>query len=88
MPMGNAMGKCKGKCGGPSWWVCNGFRAGMRCNTTEWQTMDMSVIKDLSNAVGGKTKSAEPLSEVRQKVLVLGSDFRKQGEGKIAYYST
>ena len=32
-------------------------------------------------------KSAEPLSEVKQKVLVLDSDFRKQGEGKVVYYA-
>ena len=50
----------------------------------------MPVIKDLPNAVGGKTlKSTEPLSEVRQKVLILGSSFRKQREGKkiTIYYS-
>ena len=32
-------------------------------------------------------KNAEPLSEVRQKVLVLDSDFRKQEEGKVDYYA-
>ena len=32
-------------------------------------------------------KSTEPLSEVRQKMLVLDSDFRKQGEGKVDYYA-
>ena len=37
--------------------------------------------------VGGKIlKCIEPLSEVREKVLVLGSGFRKRGEGKIDYY--
>ena len=47
----------------------------------------MSVIKDLPNVVGGKTlKSAEPLSKVRQKALILDSDFRKQREKKITIY--
>ena len=48
----------------------------------------MPFIQDLPNAVGGKSlKNAEPLSEVRQRVLILGSDFQKQGEEKVSYYS-
>ena len=36
---------------------------------------------------GPKLESAKSLSQVRQKVLVLDSSFRKQGEGKVVYYA-
>ena len=40
------------------------------------------------NAVGGQNlESVESLSEVKQKLLVLDSDFRKWGEGKVVYYN-
>ena len=50
--------------------------------------MDMPIITDIPNAVSGQNlESAEPLSKVRQKLLVLDSRFRKQGEGKVDYYA-
>ena len=34
VPVGNEMGRCKRKCGGLSWWACNGLRVAMRRSIT------------------------------------------------------
>ena len=47
----------------PSWWVCNGLREGMQCNAIEWQTMNMPVITDLPDAVGGQNFEMRRASE-------------------------
>ena len=54
----------------PSWWVCNGLKAGMRSNATVCQTVNMSVITD------------HPTQWVAKKVLVLDSDFENREKGR------
>ena len=51
----------------PSWWVCNGLRAGMRHNATVWQTVNMPVITDHPTRWAAKTlESTEPPSEAKR----------------------